>query len=61
LPRKRKSDESAVSEYVNVTFSIPYSLLSMFDGEIAKRGYGRSEALRMAMREMLERWTGRRL
>jgi hypothetical protein len=27
----------------------------------AKRGYSRSEALRVAMREMLERWTGRQL
>ena len=60
MPRRRKSSETEVSEYVTITVSLPFSLLSLFDGEIAKRGYSRSEAMRIGMRELLERWTGRR-
>jgi len=43
------------------TVSVPVSLLALFDEESSKRGYTRSEAIRVAMRSMLELWTGRSL
>jgi len=47
--------------FVRVQFTIPFNLLSMLDEESDRRGYTRSEALRKAVRSLLEVWTGRRL
>jgi len=62
----RGSDKSGKSRlmkptYVAMTVSVPTSLLLAFDEECARRGYTRSEAIRMAMRHLLEVWTGRRM
>jgi metal-responsive CopG/Arc/MetJ family transcriptional regulator len=46
---------------VRINVSIPFQLLKQFDEESERRGYNRSEALREAIRDQLERWTGRRL
>ena len=48
-------------DFRRVTVSMCRSLKDLFDAECDKRGYTRSEALRGAMRRMLEVWTGRRL
>lgn len=48
-------------KYVRIELSIPFSLVNQFDEEAERRGYNRSEAIRTAMRDELERWTGRRL
>jgi len=59
---KRKGRPRAgVSDYVHVTVSLPFNLLAIFDEEVKKRGYTRSEAIRKAIRSMIEIWTGRRL
>lgn len=50
-----------VSEFVKISFTIPFPLLTQFDDEAAKRGYTRSEAIRQAIRRTLEIWTGGRL
>lgn len=50
-----------VQKYVRIEVSIPFALLSMFDEESERRGYNRSEALRHAMRNEIEKWTGRQL
>lgn len=50
-----------VSEFVKISFTIPFPLLTQFDDETSKRGYTRSEAIRQAIRRMLEIWTGGRL
>jgi metal-responsive CopG/Arc/MetJ family transcriptional regulator len=55
--KKRASGKKSV----RIEVSIPFPLLSQFDDEAERRGYNRSEALRAAMRDQLERWTGRRL
>ena len=47
--------------HVAIQVSLPYSLLNQYDEEIQRRGYNRSEGLRSAIRDQLERWTGRRL
>jgi len=52
--------KSAVSNFVKSSFSVPYPLLKDFDEEAERHGYTRSEALRQAMRRLLETWTGRR-
>ena len=61
LERKRGREKSVVSDYVHITVTIPFSLLSVFDKERKLRGYTRSEAIRKAIRSLLEIWTGRRL
>jgi len=61
MEKRRGRKKSEVSDYVHITISIPFSLLSIFDEEAKKRGYTRSEAIRKAIRNMLEVWTGRRL
>ena len=48
-------------DFVAISITIPYNLLSMFDSESARRGYQRSEAIRQAMRSLLEAWMGRKL
>ena len=58
---KRKGKPAKVSDYVHITVSLPFSLLAIFDEEVKKRGYTRSEAIRKAIRSMIEIWTGRRL
>jgi len=58
--RGRKKSE-VPSDYVQVSVTVPFSLLSLFDEESKRRGYTRSEAIRQAMRRTLEIWTGRRL
>lgn len=58
-PENRKNEP--VSEFVQISVTVPFSLLSMFDEERKRRGYTRSEAIRKAMRHALETWTGRRL
>jgi len=61
MPGKRGRPKSEISDYVNVTITIPFNLLSIFDEERKKRGYSRSEAIRLSMRRLLELWTGRRM
>lgn len=59
---KSKTREKLKSQsFVKVQFTIPFNLLQMFDEETDRRGYTRSEALRKAVRQQLEQWTGRRL
>ena len=59
---KLKTEKSQADvDFVQVSFSVSTTLLSLFDKESKMRGYTRSEALRSAMREKLEVWTGRRL
>lgn len=48
-------------EFVKISVSLPFSLLSMFDEEAERRGYTRSEAIRQGVRHLLEVWTGRRI
>jgi metal-responsive CopG/Arc/MetJ family transcriptional regulator len=60
LPEKEKQKKSDGSVYVAVTISLPFSLLSQFDEEIKRKGYTRSEGIRVGMRHLLEVWTGRR-
>jgi hypothetical protein len=57
----RKNREPRPSEFVKCSFTIPFSLLRLLDEEAKIRGYTRSEALRQAVRRLLETWTGRRL
>jgi metal-responsive CopG/Arc/MetJ family transcriptional regulator len=57
----RKNRETQPSEFVKCSFTIPFSLLRLLDEESKVRGYTRSEALRQAVRRLLETWTGRRL
>jgi len=61
LEKKPGRKKSEFSDYVHITVSIPFSLLRVFDEEVKKRGYTRSEAIRKAIRNMLEIWTGRRM
>ncbi len=58
--KKKGRPKVEFSDYVQVSVTIPFSLLSVFDEEIRRRGYNRSEAIRKAIRSMLEVWTGRR-
>jgi len=59
---KLKTEKSQADvDFVQVSFSVSTTLLSLFDKESKMRGYTRSEALRSAMRAKLEVWTGRRL
>jgi metal-responsive CopG/Arc/MetJ family transcriptional regulator len=46
-------------EFVKITVTLPFPLLSVFDEHASRLGYTRSEALRQSMRKMLETWTGR--
>jgi metal-responsive CopG/Arc/MetJ family transcriptional regulator len=58
---ENRKNRQLPAKYVRIEMSIPFPLLSQFDGEIERRGYNRSEAIRAAMRDQLERWTGRKL
>ena len=61
MNKRPKQDVEKLSDFVSITFTIPFSLLSQFDEECKRRGYTRSEAVRQAMRRLIEIWTGRRL
>jgi len=61
MAKSKRGEGSKISDFVNITITVPYSLLSQFDEETQRRGYTRSEAVRQAMRRLLEIWTGRRL
>lgn len=60
----KKQDSEKKREFqkcVRIEMSIPFQLLSQFDEEAERRGYNRSEAIRAAIRDKIERWTGRQL
>jgi hypothetical protein len=60
--KKRQSQTPTKSaEFVKISVSVPFSLLSLFDEEAERRGYTRSEAIRQGIRHQIEVWTGRRL
>lgn len=61
MEKRKKGKKSTPSNYVHIYVSIPFQLLSKFDEESERRGYNRSEAMRKAMRNLLETWTGREL
>jgi len=61
LPEIGRPSKNEPSEFVKVSFTIPFCLLSLLDEQSKLRGYTRSEAVRQAVRKMLEIWTGRRL
>jgi hypothetical protein len=59
--RKNRALRPTEALFVKCSFTIPFNLLSLLDEESKVRGYTRSEALRQAVRRLLETWTGRRL
>lgn len=61
MPEPKREESAKISDFVNITVTVPFSLLSQFDEECQRRGYTRSEAVRQGMRRLLEIWTGRRL
>jgi len=59
--KQKKSGSEELSDVVSIKATVPYHLLSAFDDEFKRHGYStRSEAVREAMRKLLEIWTGRR-
>ena len=54
-------DVKVKPEFLRISVTVPWTLLSQFDEESNKRGYTRSEAVRTAMRRLLSIWTGARI
>jgi len=61
LEKRENRKKAPGGDFVKISLSVPFNLLSMFDEESKRRGYTRSEAVRQGMRRLLETWTGRRL
>jgi metal-responsive CopG/Arc/MetJ family transcriptional regulator len=61
MAEKKNRKKRSAGNYVRIEVTLPFQLISQFDEEAERRGYNRSEALRAAMRDQIERWTGRRL
>lgn len=57
----KNGKKRCTQKYVRIEVSLPFPLLQQFDEEADARGYNRSEALRSAIRDQIEHWTGRRL
>jgi metal-responsive CopG/Arc/MetJ family transcriptional regulator len=60
MSEKKGQKNPRRAEFVKITVTLPFSLLSAFDEEASRLGYTRSESIRQSMRKMLETWTGRR-
>lgn len=56
MPKKLSTPKP---DFVKIGISIPVKLMLQFDRECAERGYTRSEAVRLAMRQLLRVWMGR--
>ena len=61
MDKQKQKKSEVLSDVLSFKVSVPYHLVSAFDDEFKRHGYStRSEAVREAMRKLLEIWSGRR-